>query len=81
MNHGQGFTANLVTGILVIFASRIGMPVSTTHVSVGALLGIGTVTGEGDKKVIREILLSWLLTLPIGASLAAVTYWFLGLIR
>ncbi|HEO66332.1 MAG TPA: inorganic phosphate transporter [Spirochaetes bacterium] len=32
MNHGQGFTANLVTGILVIFASRIGVPVSTTHV-------------------------------------------------
>ncbi len=81
MNHGQGFTANLVTGFLVIFASRIGMPVSTTHVSVGALLGIGTVTGEGNKKVIREILLSWLLTLPIGASLAAVTYRFLGLMR
>ena len=38
LNHGQGFTANLVTSILVIFASKLGMPVSTTHVSVGSLL-------------------------------------------
>src|SRR5439155_27039545 len=45
MNHGQGFTANLLTGIIVIGASRLGMPVSTTHVSCGALFGVGTVTG------------------------------------
>ncbi len=38
LNHGQGFTANLVTGFLVIFASRFGVPVSTTHVSVGSIL-------------------------------------------
>ena len=40
LNHGQGFTANLVTGFLVIFASRFGVPVSTTHVSVGSIFGI-----------------------------------------
>ena len=41
LNHGQGFSANLVTGIMVIFASQLGVPVSTTHVSVGSIFGIG----------------------------------------
>jgi PiT family inorganic phosphate transporter len=45
MNPGQGFTANLVTAALVIGDSRLGLPVSTTHVSVGALFGIGLVSG------------------------------------
>jgi PiT family inorganic phosphate transporter len=70
LNHGQGFTANLVTGLLVIFASRFGMPVSTTHVSVGSIFGLGLVTHNGDRSVISKILLSWLLTLPI-ATLAS----------
>ncbi|MBI4005825.1 MAG: inorganic phosphate transporter, partial [Gammaproteobacteria bacterium] len=65
MNHGQGFVANLTTGLLVVFASRLGLPVSTTHVSVGSIFGIGLLTGKLDKKVLFEILLSWMLTLPI----------------
>ena len=75
LNHGQGFTANLVTGILVIFASRFGLAVSTTHVSVGSLFGIGTVTRKANKGVISGILLSWVLTLPVAAALAAATFW------
>ena len=47
MNPGQGFTANIVAAFLVIFASKIGVPVSTTHVSCGALFGIGAVTKQG----------------------------------
>ena len=43
LNPGQGFTANLVTSFLVILASRFGVPVSTTHVSVGSLFGIGLI--------------------------------------
>lgn len=74
LNHGQGFAANLVTGLLVIFASRWGVPVSTTHVSVGSLFGIGMVTGEADRKVVRSILYSWLLTLPVAALLSAGFY-------
>jgi PiT family inorganic phosphate transporter len=74
LNHGQGFTANAVTGGLVIGASMLGHPVSTTHVSVGSLIGIGTATREGNLRVISQILLSWLLTLPIGALLAAGIY-------
>ncbi|MDA0838213.1 MAG: inorganic phosphate transporter [Planctomycetota bacterium] len=78
LNHGQGFTANVVTAFLVIVASRFGMPVSTTHVSCGSLFGIGLTTGEGDKKVMVHILLSWLLTLPCAAFAAAVAAWLLG---
>ena len=48
MNHGQGFSANLTTSILVVFASLFGLPVSTTHVSVGALFGIGLTTGKAN---------------------------------
>lgn len=77
MNCGQGFTANLVTGLLVTTASVHGLPVSTTHVSVGSIFGIGTVTKKADLKVIRNILLSWLLTLPIAALFSAVVYWTL----
>lgn len=77
MNSGQGFTANLITGLLVTTASVHGLPVSTTHVSVGSIFGIGTVTKKANLKVVRNILLSWLLTLPIAAICSAFIYWLL----
>jgi PiT family inorganic phosphate transporter len=75
MNHGQGFTANLTTAILVVFASLFGLPVSTTHVSVGSLFGIGLTTGKANLRVMNAIVLSWLLTLPCAAILAGFVYW------
>lgn len=80
MNHGQGFTANLVTGFLVIAASKFGLPVSTTHVSVGSIFGIGLVNNTADKKEISKIGLSWLLTLPVAAILSAIFYFVIHLI-
>ena len=74
LNHGQGFTANLVTSGLVIFASKLGLPVSTTHVSVGSIYGIGLVNGTANSKEIAKIGLSWLLTLPVAAALSAGVY-------
>lgn len=74
MNDGQALTANLVTAFMVIFASRFGMPVSTTHVSVGSITGIGIVNGSADKSVVTSILTSWLLTLPIAACISAGVY-------
>lgn len=75
MNHGQGFTANFITGLIVIGASRLGLPVSTTHVSCGSLFGIGTITRQAHWSVIGKILGAWLITLPMGATLGAVCYW------
>ena len=77
MNHGQGFTANLVTAGLVIVSSRFGLPVSTTHVSVGSLFGIGMATGQARRRVVSGILTSWVLTLPLAALLGAGIYWIL----
>jgi inorganic phosphate transporter, PiT family len=72
MNHGQGLCANFATGLLVLLASIKGLPVSTTHVSVGALFGIGLINKEADARVMRNILLSWLITLPCAAVLGAL---------
>ncbi len=77
LNHGQGFTANLVTGFLVIFASRFGAPVSTTHVSVGSLFGIGLASKRLNTGIMLEIILSWIVTLPIAAIVSAGAYWML----
>lgn len=77
MDHGQGFTANLITGLLVTTASIHGLPVSTTHVSVGSIFGIGTVTKKANIKVVSNILMSWLLTLPMAALFSAAIYWLL----
>lgn len=74
MNHGQGFTANLITAFLVIFASHLGVPVSTTHVSCGSLFGVGLVNGEANWKTIGSIFSAWILTLPIAAALASMFY-------
>jgi PiT family inorganic phosphate transporter len=74
MSPGQGFSANLVTSILVAGASRLGLPVSTTHVSVGSLFGIGVVSGTARARMVLTILLAWVTTLPLGAALAAGSY-------
>jgi PiT family inorganic phosphate transporter len=75
INHGQGLTANLITAFLVIFASRFGLPVSTTHVSCGALFGIGLTNGQARWKVIGGIFGAWIMTLPIAAVMSGAIYW------
>ena len=74
MNPGEGLAANLATAFLVTSASWNGLPVSTTHVSVGALVGIGSVTGQAHWKAVGRIVLSWVITLPCSAALAAALY-------
>ena len=69
LNPGQGLTANLMTAALVLGASRLGLPVSTTHVSCGSLFGIGLVSGGGHRKTILQILATWVTTLPVALLL------------
>ena len=71
MNAGQGFTSNIVTTVLVLAASPFGLPVSTTHVSNGALFGLGLVRGGANGRTIARILLTWVVTLPLAGLLAA----------
>jgi PiT family inorganic phosphate transporter len=74
MDAGQGFAACLVTSALVTTASLHAMPVSTTHVSVGALTGMGAATRRVRWRKVGEILLAWVSTVPCGAALAALAY-------
>lgn len=70
MDHVPGLIANMTTALIVLFASKLGFPVSTTHVAVGAIVGVGAGTRSLDRKVLRGILLSWVATLPIAALVA-----------
>ena len=74
MNPGQGFAANLATAMLVTTASVHGLPVSTTHVSVGALLGIGITTQQAKWRTVVPVLAAWVITLPVSALVAAVVF-------
>jgi len=78
MNDGQAFTANLVTASCVIFASRFGVPVSTTHVRCGSLFGIGLVNCRAHGRMIASILVAWVTTLPVAAVIA---YLMFGVLR
>ena len=75
----RGFCATLAAAATVALASRSGLPVSTTHVVVGAVMGVGMARGVGamDLRVLGGILLAWVVTLPVGAALAAVFYFTL----
>jgi PiT family inorganic phosphate transporter len=74
MNPGQGFAASLATAGLVTTASFHSLPVSTTHVSVGSLLGMGATTRQAKWRKVGEIMLAWVSTVPCGAILAAIAY-------
>jgi PiT family inorganic phosphate transporter len=78
MNPGQGCAANLATAALVSTATWSGLPVSTTHVSVGAIVGQGIVTRQVHWKSVGQVLLSWVVTLPCAALIAAFVAWVVG---
>jgi len=75
----RGFCATMAAAAVVVLASRTGMPVSTTHIAVGAVVGVGLARGIGalDLRVIGGIVVSWIVTLPIGGILAALFFFTL----
>ena len=75
----RGYAATLSAASVVVLASGLGLPVSTTHIAVGAVMGVGFARGLGaiDMKVIGGIVLSWFITVPVGAVLAAIFYYVL----
>ena len=72
LTHGQGLLANSIASGLVITASLLGSPVSTTHVSTGALFGIGLWNRGTDWTLVSGIVGAWVGTLPVAAGLAAL---------
>ena len=75
----RGYCATLAAAATVVLASRTGLPVSTTHIAVGAVIGVGMARGIGaiDLRVIGGIFMSWIITLPVGAILAALIFFTL----
>ena len=74
-----GFCATMAAAATVVLASRTGMPVSTTHIAVGAVMGVGLARGFAalDLRVIGSIFVSWVVTLPVGGILAAFLFFTL----
>lgn len=72
MSPSEGFAGNAATSLLVVSASQLGLPVSTTHVSTGGIFGIGASNGELRWRMAGEVVLAWVATLPLAAGLGAV---------
>lgn len=72
----RGVAADIATMVMVLTFSRLGLPISTTHTLVGAILGVGLARGITaiDRKVVRSIFTSWLVTIPIAAGLTVLFY-------
>lgn len=75
----RGYCATIAASAVVVMASGLGLPVSTTHIAVGAVMGVGIARGIGalDLRVIGGIILSWFITVPVGAILAALCFYIM----
>ena len=75
----RGFAAELAAATTVVLASGTGLPISTTHTLVGAVLGVGLARGLSaiDLSVVGRIVISWVITLPVGAGLSILFFFTL----
>ncbi len=73
----RGFAAEFGAATTIVLASRLGMPISTTHTLVGAVLGVGFARGleAVNLTTTRDILISWIVTVPLGAILAIALFY------
>ncbi|HSR42499.1 MAG TPA: inorganic phosphate transporter, partial [Longimicrobiales bacterium] len=75
----RGFSAEFGAASTVLIASRLGLPISTTHTLVGAVIGVGMAQGIGalNLKTVMNIINSWIATLPAAALMSAILFWVL----
>ena len=80
MDHAEGLSANLTTSSLVLVSATMGLPVSTTHVSSSAIIGIGLLKGVTTVRwrTVRDMVLAWIVTLPAAGILAWLAYFLLA---
>lgn len=73
----RGFAAEFGAALTIVLASRLGMPISTTHTLVGAVLGVGFARGleAVNLTTTRDIIISWIVTVPLGACLAIILFY------
>jgi PiT family inorganic phosphate transporter len=79
LNNTRGFSIDFGAATSVLLASKLGMPVSTTHAVVGAVIGVGLARGleAVDLRVIKQIVVTWVITVPIAAVTAGAIFWIL----
>ncbi|WP_459611442.1 inorganic phosphate transporter [Corynebacterium urogenitale] len=73
MHPSSGFAAELSAAGVVMAASLLGIPVSSTHILIGAVLGVGIVNRAANWNLMKPIALAWVITLPAAAAIAAAT--------
>ncbi|KAL8137899.1 hypothetical protein V2J09_003900 [Rumex salicifolius] len=75
----RGFAAEFAAASVVLFASKLGLPISATHTLVGAVMGVGFARGLNNVRAetVKEIVTSWIVTIPVGAVFAVVYTWIL----
>jgi phosphate/sulfate permease len=78
----RGFCAEFGAATTIVLATKLGLPISTTHTLVGAVLGVGLARGIGavNLNIVRDIILSWVITIPAGALLAISFFYGLRLL-
>lgn len=76
----RGFAAEFGAATTILLASRIGLPISTTHTLVGAVIGVGLARGIEalDLRTMREIVISWVVTVPAGACIAVAVFYLIN---
>jgi PiT family inorganic phosphate transporter len=76
LNNSRGFTIDFATATVILGATMLGLPVSTTHAAIGAYIGVGLARGlqAVDLGIIGRIMIYWIITVPVTAATAAVLY-------
>ncbi len=78
LHPASGFSAELAASAVVLLASTFGIPVSSTHILIGAVLGIGLANHEANWGLMKPIALAWIITIPAAATLSAITFMILS---
>ncbi len=78
LHPASGFSAELSAATVVLLASAFGIPVSSTHILIGAVLGIGLVNAQANWNLMKPIALAWVITLPAAGILSAITFLILS---
>ncbi len=78
----RGFSAEIATATTILFASRLGLPISTSHALIGSVVGIGMIQNREqlDFETVKSVVLAWLVTLPITIFIGAMTFTILRLL-
>ncbi|OHD86791.1 MAG: hypothetical protein A3I60_04470 [Sulfuricurvum sp. RIFCSPLOWO2_02_FULL_43_45] len=75
-----GFAAELGATLVILFATVLGIPVSSTHILVGAVIGIGMLNRDANWKLMKPIAMAWVITLPVAGILAALFFFILKVV-